>query len=38
MPLHFTPEEFAERRRRALDAMAARGLEALLMFKQENGG
>jgi Xaa-Pro dipeptidase len=36
MPLHFTPEEFAERRRRALDAMAARGLEALLMFKQES--
>jgi hypothetical protein len=38
MPLHFTPEEFAERRRRALAAMAARGLEALLMFKQEKCG
>ena len=36
MPLHFTLEEFAERRRRALDAMAARGLDALLMFKQES--
>jgi hypothetical protein len=34
MTLHFTPEEFAERRRRALQAMAARGLDALLMFKQ----
>jgi Xaa-Pro aminopeptidase len=33
MPLHFTLEEFAERRRRAL---AARGLDALLMFKQES--
>jgi Xaa-Pro dipeptidase len=36
MPLHFTEEEFAERRRRALDAIAARGLDALLMFKQES--
>jgi Xaa-Pro dipeptidase len=36
MPLHFTEEEFAERRRRALEAMAARGLDALLAFKQES--
>jgi Xaa-Pro dipeptidase len=36
MPLHFTLEEFAERRRRALDAMAAREVDALLMFKQES--
>lgn len=38
MPLHFEPEEFAERRRRALEAMATRGLDALLMFKQEKRG
>jgi Xaa-Pro dipeptidase len=36
MSLHFTPEEFAERQRRALEAIAARGLDALLMFKQES--
>ena len=36
MPLHFTREEFAERQARALAAMAARGLDALLMFKQES--
>jgi Xaa-Pro dipeptidase len=36
MPLHFTEEEFGERRRRALEAMAARGLDALLAFKQES--
>ena len=36
MTLHFTPEEFAERRERALAAMAARGLDGLLMFKQES--
>jgi Xaa-Pro dipeptidase len=36
MPLHFTEEEFAERRRLALDAIAARGLDGLLMFKQES--
>ena len=34
MTLHFTHEEFATRRRRALEALAARGLDALLMFKQ----
>jgi hypothetical protein len=37
MALHFTREEFAERRR-ALEAMAARGLDALLLFKQEKDG
>ena len=36
MALHFTREEFALRRRRALAAMAARGLDALLLFKQES--
>jgi hypothetical protein len=38
MTLHFTREEFAERRRRVLAAMAARGQDALLMFKQEKCG
>jgi hypothetical protein len=36
MTVHFTSEELAERRRRALEAMAVRGLDALLMFKQES--
>ena len=36
MALHFTHEEFAERRRRTLDAMASKNLAALLMFKQES--
>lgn len=36
MALHFTSEEFAERRQRTLAAMAARNLDALLMFKQES--
>jgi Xaa-Pro dipeptidase len=36
MPLHFTPEEFRDRQGKALQAMAARGLDALLMFKQES--
>ncbi|HEX6113877.1 MAG TPA: Xaa-Pro peptidase family protein [Geminicoccaceae bacterium] len=36
MALHFTPEEFDRRRRRVLAAMAARGLDGLLMFKQES--
>src|SRR5262245_61762734 len=36
MALHFSRAEFAERGRRALAAMAARGLDALLMFKQES--
>jgi hypothetical protein len=38
MALHFTREEFGERRRRALEAMAGRGLDALLLFKQEKCG
>ena len=36
MPLHFTPEEFAERRRRTCDELAAAGLDGLLMFRQES--
>ena len=36
MALHFTREEFDERGRRVLAAMAARGLDGLLMFKQES--
>jgi Xaa-Pro dipeptidase len=36
MTMHFTSEEFEERRRRALAALAARGLDGLLMFKQES--
>ena len=36
MALHFTREEFDERGRRVLAAMAARRLDGLLMFKQES--
>ena len=36
MATHFEPEEFRDRRRRALAATAGRGLDALLMFKQES--
>jgi Xaa-Pro dipeptidase len=36
VPLHFTSQEFVERRRRALEALAGRGLDGLLMFKQES--
>ena len=36
MPLHFPPDELAERRQRTIDAMAARGLDGLLMFRQES--
>ncbi len=36
MTLHFTREEFEDRRARALEAMTARRLDALLMFKQES--
>ncbi len=36
MPLHFTDEELAERRRWSCEAMAARGLDGLLMFRQES--
>ncbi|MGQ0664970.1 MAG: M24 family metallopeptidase [Pseudomonadota bacterium] len=36
MALHFAPEEFAARRARARAAMAAAGLDGLLMFRQES--
>jgi Xaa-Pro dipeptidase len=36
MALHFSEEEFAERQRRAITAMEARGLDGLLMFRQES--
>lgn len=34
--LHFTEEEFAERRARAIALMDARGLDGMLMFRQES--
>ena len=36
MAQHFTQDEFATRRRRLLQSMAERELDALLMFKQES--
>jgi Xaa-Pro dipeptidase len=36
MALHFSEDEFAERRRRTVDEMTARGLDGLLMFRQES--
>ena len=36
MALHFEREEFATRKEKALAEMAERGLDALLMFKQES--
>ncbi|EKV26930.1 putative Xaa-Pro dipeptidase protein [Caenispirillum salinarum AK4] len=36
MALHFTQDEFETRRRRAVEAMQARGLDGLLLFKQES--
>ena len=36
MALHFSTEEFAERRRRAIAAMAEARLDGLLMFRQES--
>src|SRR3990172_4844050 len=36
MALHFSREELAERRARAIAAMAARGLDGLLLFRQES--
>ena len=36
MALHFTAEEFAARRGAACAAMAARGLDGLMMFRQES--
>nr|WP_298681976.1 Xaa-Pro peptidase family protein [uncultured Dongia sp.] len=36
MPLHFTRDEFATRRKATLAALASRGLDGLLMFRQES--
>jgi Xaa-Pro dipeptidase len=36
MALHFTREELARRRARAIELMQARGLDGLLMFRQES--
>ena len=36
MPLHFTPAEMSTRRDAACAAMKARGLDALLIFRQES--
>ena len=36
MAVHFTPEELTGRRAAASRAMAARGLDGLLMFRQES--
>jgi len=36
MAIHFTPEELARRRREAGAAMTARGLDGLLVFRQES--
>ncbi len=36
MALHFAPEEFASRRARAAASLQARGLDGLLMFRQES--
>src|SRR3954454_7806495 len=36
MALHFSEAELAQRRARAIELMAARGLDGLLMFRQES--
>lgn len=36
MPIHFTPEEYAQRQQRAAAALAEQGLDALLCFRQES--
>ncbi len=36
MALHFSREEFARRQARAIDAIAGRGLDGLLVFRQES--
>ena len=36
MPIHFAAEELAARRKAAADALADRGLDGLLMFRQES--
>ncbi len=36
MALHFTRKELADRRQRAVELMVKRGLDGLLMFRQES--
>ena len=36
MALHFSPEEFAQRNRRTIEALSVRNLDGLLMFRQES--
>jgi Xaa-Pro dipeptidase len=36
MALHFSKSELSDRRRRACRAMIARGLDGLLLFRQES--
>ena len=36
MPIHFIPAELEGRRERACRAMTARGLDGLLIFRQES--
>jgi Xaa-Pro dipeptidase len=36
MPLHFSREELAERRRRTIESMGKAGLDGLLIFRQES--
>ena len=36
MPLHFAPEEMADRRARAVAELRRQGMDALLMFRQES--
>lgn len=35
MPIHFTPEEYEQRRQRAVESLNEQGLDALLCFRQE---
>lgn len=36
MPIHFAPEEYAQRQRRTANALHEQGLDALLCFRQES--
>ena len=36
MPLHFTRDEFAARRRQGIASLVARGLDGMLIFRQES--
>lgn len=36
MALHFSSEEFAQRKRRTIEALRSRNLDALLIFRQES--